>query len=292
MKSTLLLALIPCALFLSCSSQPEDATEETTETISSAAPSLSVAWKTDTTLITPESVIYDANNDVYYVTCIGVGRAADFDGDGYIAKVGPNGEIIDNHWIKNLDDPKGLALVGSTLYATDLNKLISVDVNTGETTIEIVEGAQYLNDAASTPDGDIILTDSDLNTVFYISNGVTTVAIADTSLGRLNGVFYEAERNLLAGFNSGKLYNQKGKELSVLASGMKTADGIEAIGDGYFVSCWDGHIYHFDKDWNKTLVNDTSVDNIGAADIDYIADKKLLVVPTFFGNNVVAYHVK
>lgn len=293
MKSTLLLFLLPCVLFFSCSSQPED-TETKEETAVSSAPTLNLVWETDTTLITPESVIYDAANDVYYVTCIGVGRGADFDGDGYIAKIGPKGEIIDNHWVKNLDDPKGLALVGSKLYATDINKLVTVDVNTGETIIEIVEGSQYLNDAASTPEGDILLTDSDLNTVFQISSGETKVIIADTTLGRLNGVFHEADRNLLAGFNSGKLFSQSGSTLSTLVDGMKTADGIEAIGDGYIISCWDGHIYYVDKDWNKTLINDTSDSprKIGAADIDYIADKKLLVVPTFFGNSVAAYSVK
>lgn len=293
MKSTLLIALLPCAIFFSCSSQPEETAEDTAEIAStSSTPTLSIAWETDTTLITPESVIYDATNDVYYATCIGVGRKADFDGDGYIAKIGPNGEIINNNWIKNLDDPKGLALVGSTLYATDLNKLVSVDVNTGETTIEIVEGAQYLNDAASTPDGDVLLTDSDLNTVFLISKGVTTVVIADTTIGRLNGIFHEADRNILTGFRSGQLFAQSGSDLKMLANGVKTADGVEAIGEGYFVSCWDGHIYYFDQNWNKTLLKDTSADNIGAADIDYIADKKLLVVPTFFGNKVVAYNVK
>ncbi len=291
MKSTCLLAILSTAFLFSCSN-PETDTSNDSEEVVQYIPTLSLVWETDTTLITPESVIYDAANDVYYATCMGLNPSGKFDGDGYIAKIGSDGKIIDNHWIKNLDDPKGLALVGNILYATDLNKLVSVDVNTGETTIEIVEGAQYLNDAASTPEGDILLTDSDLNTVFIISKGTTKVAFADTTLGRLNGVFHEAERKLLVGFNSGKFFSLKDNTLSTLAEGMKTADGIEAIGDGYFVSCWDGHIYYLDKSSNKTLINDTSADKIGAADIDYIASKKLLVVPTFFGNKVVAYHVK
>ena len=291
MKSKFIVALFSSAVLFSCSS-PSEKAKETSEMEVKYTPTLSLAWETDTTLITPESVIYDAANDVYYATCMGPNPSGKFDGDGYIAKIGSDGKIIDNHWVKNLNDPKGLALVGSKLYATDLNKLVTVDVNTGEATIEIVEGAQYLNDAASTPEGDIILTDSDLNTVFVISNGTTKVAIADTTLGRLNGVFHEADRKLLIGFNSGKLFSLKDNKLSVLADGMNTGDGIEAVGDGYFVSCWDGHIYYLDKDFNKTLINDTSSDKIGAADIDFIADKKLLVVPTFFGNKVVAYHVK
>jgi hypothetical protein len=291
MKSTCLLTILSTAFLFSCSNQPSESAESAEEAVQ-YIPTLSLAWETDTILITPESVIYDAANDVYYATCMGPNPTGKFDGDGYIAKIGSDGKIIDNHWIKNLDDPKGLALVGNMLYATDLNKLVSVDVNTEEITIEIIEGAQYLNDAASTPEGDLILTDSDLNTVFVISNGATKVAFADTSLGRLNGVFYEAERKLLVGFNSGKFFSLKGNTLSTLSEGMKTADGIEAIGDGYFVSCWDGHIYYLDKNSNKTLINDTSADKIGAADIDYIANKNLLVVPTFYGNKVVAYHVK
>jgi len=293
MKSNLFLSLLACTILLGCSSNKtagEDSSES--ETNASYVPKLSIAWETDTTLITPESVIYDAANDVYYATCMGPNPTGKFDGDGYIAKIGSDGKIIDNHWVKNLDDPKGLALIGNTLYAADLNKLVSINVKTGETTIEIIDGAQYLNDAASSPEGDIILTDSDLNTVFVISGGITKAFFADTTLGRLNGVFHEAGRKLLVGFNSGKLFSLTNGKLSQLAEGMKTGDGIEAIADGYFVSCWDGHIYYLDAKMNKTLINDTSTDKIGAADIDYIANKKLLVVPTFFGNKVVAYNVK
>jgi hypothetical protein len=291
MKSFYFLALFLSAFLFSCSNQTTD-TSEASEKLVQYIPELSIAWETDTTLITPESVIYDAVNDVFYATCMGPNPSAKFDGDGYIAKIGSDGKIIDNHWIKNLDDPKGLALIGDMLYATDINKLVSVNVKTGETTIEIVEGAQYLNDAASTPEGDVILTDSDLNTVFVISKGKTSIAVADTILGRLNGVFHESDRKLLIGFKSGKLFSLKDGSLNLLAEGLNTGDGIEAIGDGYFVSCWDGHLYYLDSKMNKTLINDTSADKIGAADIDYIADKKLLVVPTFFGNKVVAYHVK
>lgn len=290
MRTVLFAALLAGTILSSCSTKNTETSTETEDV--STIPTLSMAWETDTTLITPESVIYDAANEVYYVSCMGSDPTGKFDGNGYIAKVGLDGKIIDNHWIKNLDDPKGLALVGSMLYATDLNKLVSVNVNTGETSIEIIDGAEYLNDAASTPEGNILFTDTNLNKLFMKSGDKTEVLITDTTFQRLNGVFYETDRKLLAGFNSGKLFSLTGSELTTVADGMKTADGIEAIGDGYFVSCWDGHIYYLDASWNKTLISDTSADKIGAADIDYIANKKLLVVPTFFGNKVVAYNVK
>ncbi|MFT5885338.1 MAG: hypothetical protein ACI9IP_001798 [Arcticibacterium sp.] len=257
----------------------------------STIPTLTQIWETDTTLITPESVIYDKAHDVYYVSCMGSNPTGEFDGNGYIAKVALDGEIIDNNWVTNLNDPKGLALVGNTLYVTDLNKVVTINTETGEAHSDVLEGAEYLNDAASAPNGDVIFTDTNLNTIFVKSGNETKAIFTDSTFQRLNGVYHEANRYLLAGFGSGKLFTLENNVLSTVAEGMNTADGIEAIGDGYFISCWDGHIYYVDSEWNKTLINDTSADKIGAADIDYIANGKVLVVPTFFGNKVVAYSV-
>ena len=41
----------------------------------------------------------------------------------------------------------------------------------------------------------------------------------------------------------------------------------------------------------NSLLIDTRKDSVSAADIEYIAGKKLLLVPTFFKNKVVAYEL-
>ncbi|MGR3812422.1 hypothetical protein [Jiulongibacter sp. NS-SX5] len=276
----------------SCSTDTESS-ETTTETIPEVAgPSLEMVWQTDTTLLTPESVIYDAEKDVYYVSCMGLNPTGKFDGNGYIAKISSSGEILANPWISGLDDPKGLTLSGNMLYASDLNKVVSVNTDTEEVTIELADGAQYLNDAATGPDGEILFTDSDLNSVFTLTDGQFDLLYKNDSLGRLNGAFAEQERILLIGFNSGKLFSLQDTSLTLMTDGLMKGDGIEAWGDGYIISCWDGHIYYINKNNQKKLLVDTSADGIGAADIDIPEGKDLVVVPTFHGHNVVAYKIK
>ncbi len=290
MKKNLFLALAAAIAVSACTSTTENTseTEETAET----TPKLSVAWETDTTLITPESVIYDSQNDVYYVSCIGAVPPGAKDGDGYIAKIGANGEIISNQWVTGLNGPKGLALIDNILYVADIDQLVAINTENGEIiSSETIEGATFLNDAGSTPNGDILITDSDLNTVFVKSGEETTVLFSSPDLGRLNGVLFEDGKYLLAGFNSGKLFSLDGSALTMLADSMQGADGIEKYHDGHFVSSWNGHIFYVDKNGKRTKLLDTEADKINAADIDVIQEKNLLLVPTFFANKVVAYKI-
>jgi hypothetical protein len=50
-------------------------------------------------------------------------------------------------------------------------------------------------------------------------------------------------------------------------------------------------VHYVSPEWKNTKLLDTSADKINAADIEYIPEKRLLLVPTFFKNTVVAYEV-
>jgi len=77
-----------------------------------------------------------------------------------------------------------------------------------------------------------------------------------------------------------------------MADSLETPDGIEAVGDGgYLVSSWNGQVHYVDPSGKTLRVLDTRADSIGAADIEYIPEKKLLLVPTFFKNRVAAYEL-
>jgi hypothetical protein len=43
---------------------------------------------------------------------------------------------------------------------------------------------------------------------------------------------------------------------------------------------------------SKELLLDTSAEEIGAADIEYISEKNLLLIPTFFKNGLTAYELE
>ncbi len=83
------------------------------------------------------------------------------------------------------------------------------------------------------------------------------------------------------------------KAITTLADGMAATDGIVPEGKGnYFVSDWNGQIFHVNADGTKEQLLDTRAGKVNSADIDYVAKKKLLIVPTFYKNSLVAYKVE
>jgi hypothetical protein len=66
-------------------------------------------WETDTLLKVPESVLYDADNKILYVTNID-GQPWEKDNKGSVGKVGLDGKIITVDWVSGLQAPKGMAL--------------------------------------------------------------------------------------------------------------------------------------------------------------------------------------
>src|SRR5690606_42069348 len=66
-------------------------------------------------------------------------------------------------------------------------------------------------------------------------------------------------------------------------------DGLVIIDDNtYIASRWKGEIYLI-KDGKEYLLLDTTGEGSNTADIDYIADENLVLVPTFQKNRVAAY---
>lgn len=289
LKSLLLLA-ITCTV-CSCNSTTQN--EENAETTASAVPVLEKLWETDTTLITPESVLFDAAKNLYYVSCIGGMPPGLKDGDGYIAKIGTKGEIIENHWVTGLDAPKGLAMIGKNLYVTDIDMIVAIDTETGKIiSKQKVNGATFLNDADASSDGQLYITDSDQNTVYQVSQNSADPVLADTSLGRLNGILLENGYSILAGFNSGKIFSVSGDKLTVLTDSIFSADGIEKYKEGYLISSWAGRVYHLSNGGNRTKLLDTESAGMNAADIEVVENQNILLVPTFLANKVVAYKIK
>ena len=75
-------------------------------------------WETEKIFELPESVIYDSENDVLYVSNI-TDHPFKKDGTGYISKIGLDGSIIKKKWINKLNAPKGLTISKGKLYIAD-----------------------------------------------------------------------------------------------------------------------------------------------------------------------------
>lgn len=255
------------------------------------AQELTRIWETDSTLMVPESVFFDKKNKVLYVSNID-GEPWGKDGKGSIGKVGLDGKILEAEWVTGLSAPKGMGLHNNTLYVADMGELVAIDIKSGKITKRIaVDGAEGLNDVSVDKSGVVYVTDSRTKKVHRVQNGTASLFLEN--LKGPNGVL--VHNNSIYVLDAGGMYKvEKDKSLKMLAEGMEGGtDGVEHVkGNEFIVSCWGGVIYYVNGDGTKKLLLDSRDQKINSADIGYDAAKRIVYVPTFFKNSVVAYQLK
>jgi sugar lactone lactonase YvrE len=254
-------------------------------------PQLVKKWETDTTLRVPESVLYDAGNKILYASNID-GAPDQKDGKGSIARIGLDGKILSVDWVKGLNAPKGLGLYNNVLWVADVDELVSIDVVSGQITSHVpIAGAAFLNDVTIDQNGVIYVSDTKTKKVHRVENGNVSVYLQD--LKGPNGVLIHSDT--LYVLDQGTLYKVgANKALVKVADGMDpSTDGVEHIQDNDFiVSAWAGVIYYLHGDGSKDVLLDTRDQKINSADIGYDPEGRIVYVPTFFKNKVVAYDLK
>ncbi len=243
---------------------------------------------------TPESVLYDAARNILYVSSVS-GNPMEKDGRGFVSRVSPDGDMETLKWATGLNAPKGMAISGGTLYVSDIDELVQIDLKTGSVTAKYpAKGAQFLNDVAADTAGYIYVGDSSSeNSVIYrLGKGELEVWLRDPAVRRPNGLHMQADRLLVGNARDGGLnaVDLKSKAVAPIATATTGIDGLKPLGNGaYLISDWAGKISLIKPSGKTVLLMDTSESNINAADFEYIADRKLLLVPTFFDHRVVAY---
>lgn len=286
-----LIPFLILSLFLfSCTSSTKDIKEEDS---GPAIFKLTELWATDTIMITPESVLYDAEHGLLYVA--NMNRTEENDGIGFISKLNKDGSVIDLHWVSGLNEPKGMGIYEGKLYVTDVNALVIIDIEKALVLETIaVDSAEFMNDLAIDKDGKVYFTDSETGKIHTYSEGIVSEWITE-GLERPNGLYIEDDRVLLASAGSGdvKAIDKETAEIEVCAEGIGRGDGLEYSGNkGYYiVSDWSGEVFIFSKDTVQSLLNTKELGK-NTADIGFNIEEQIVYVPTFFDNRIVAYKLE
>lgn len=239
----------------------------------------------------PESVRYDPDQDVYFVSNM-AGPGSLKDGNGFIVRIraadlsrvepfvegGTNGAV--------LDAPKGMAISGDTLWVADIDVVRGFHRVTGAplATIDLrPHGAVLANDVAVGPDGSLHVTDTGIamtdkgvmyrggDKIFIIGPGRAVSLLAEgRDLGRPNGITWDPEgrRWIVVSFDPfrSEVYAlapdspaPRGQEpRTVLLRGLGKFDGVERLPDGrLLVTCWaDSSLHVIDGGRDERIIRD------------------------------------
>lgn len=254
---------------------------------------LEKVWESEAVFKVPESVFYDAERDVIYVSNID-GKPTDMDGNGFISKVNTQGEVIKLKWVEGLNAPKGMGTFNGKLYVTDINAVVEIDIAEGKVLNRYtVEGAKFMNDIAITDDGTLYATDMQTNKIHKLEDGKIALWLENEKLKSPNGLLILGDK-LVVGCKEVLSIDLADKSISVKVPEMELGvDGIVMDKSGNLVfSYWQGNVFIYTPEGELTEVLSTADRKMQSADIGIIKQVNMLLVPTFFDNRIMAYTIK
>jgi len=252
---------------------------------------------------TPESVIYDVDQGVWFVTNIN-GNPSVKDNNGFISRLKHDGTVDSLRFIAagvgkvTLNAPKGTAITGDTLWVTDIDAVRGFNRKTGQpvATIEFGNKAKFLNDIVAAPDGSLYVTDTGVlfdakgnmthpgpDRIFKIgTRHAVTVAAEGDVLERPNGIAWDAagQRFMLAPFGGTTIASWvPGKPPVPFAKGPGSQDGIEVLSDGrVLVTSWaDSTLFIAAAGGNRVMVSKVA----SPADIGIDRGRHIVAIPLF-----------
>ncbi|MFH0798742.1 MAG: hypothetical protein V2A66_01015 [Pseudomonadota bacterium] len=195
----------------------------------------------------PYGVVVDGNTGFIYVSNVN-GDPNARDDNGFISRLKGDGTVDQMKFIDGavpeftLHAPKGMAIVGTTLYVADIDKLHAFDISTARFLFDINFGdfsIQHFYDIAPAPDNALYVTDGPAGFIYRVDvpkmHEVTTFASGD-QLGQPHGIcWYPAKQVfMVAGWSSGQVIalDFAGKRQATPGIFLRTLEGLRADNTG------------------------------------------------------------
>jgi hypothetical protein len=170
--------------------------------------------------------------------------------------------------------------------------LLIIDIKKGEVIRKVaIEGMKWINDITSHPENSLYISDSRAHKIYKYSSGKLSEWLSE-GLNSPNGLLVDGERLLVSGGSMGlSSIDFKTKKLTVINGQIKSGDGISfaSFPGYYFASDFFGEIFMINPDGTGVSLINTKDQKSNTADLTYIPEINLLIVPTFDKNRVVAY---
>jgi len=258
-------------------------------------------WETPTEFQIPESVLYDPERRLLYVSSYNRVQASGA-GKGFISRVGLDGEILDLHWVDGLDGPCGMGLYEDRLYVVEcIGNLVEIDAGSGTILKRYpAPDARFLNDLVIDDEGSIFISDTSpplgfTSLIYRFRDGLFEVWKEGIDIHRANGLYIHDGR-LLVGSSGDCLFKSIDLEtrevVEIVSLGGRVIDGIRVDREGnYLVTLWEGQAVQISPEGDPVEILDTWGTGRNLADAEFVMELDLLVVPTFMGNTVTAYRL-
>lgn len=273
-------------------------------------PTLPPLWNLMGDFNAPESAYYDAGTNAVFVSSIN-GQILDKDGNGYISRLSTDGKVVSARWVTGLNAPKGLRSVAGTLWVSDIDEVVAIDIATARIARRVrVEGAQFLNDLATAADGTVYVSDSNLSRIYQVKDGASSVFVEGADVvEQPNGLLVDGGRLVLGtigpapqpGQGRGRGPGGPGPGGHLFAFDLRSKarttlttepvggiDGIEPDGRGGLLvtDVIGARLLHVTAAGAVRVLAKFSA---GGADFGYVAATRTAVVPFLFENRVAGY---